>query len=180
MSALCWAPAGARPLLWESVAEGSFNHETWATARGEGEVSAAPAARVVGPSSNRDLLRRVARGVDRTRGSLREGDRGRSVELWSALLDGLWTIVDQFDSGGRRFIVARRNEPRVVERGRLSCRERQVLELAACGHANKVIAHDLGIPHGTVASALARAMRKLGVGSRAELVQLAAFARSAA
>jgi DNA-binding CsgD family transcriptional regulator len=66
--------------------------------------------------------------------------------------------------------VARRN---AAPEGRgLSRREREVMALAAQGHANKFIGYELGIAPSTVAMHLGRGMRKLGIGSRLELVVL--------
>jgi len=55
----------------------------------------------------------------------------------------------------------------------LSRREREVLERAVAGKANKIIAEDLGISIKTVEAHRARMMMKMGADSIAELVQLA-------
>lgn len=57
--------------------------------------------------------------------------------------------------------------------GRLSTRERQVLERLVAGHANKVIARDLGISDRTVEIYRAKVMTKMGAESFAELVRTA-------
>jgi DNA-binding NarL/FixJ family response regulator len=54
----------------------------------------------------------------------------------------------------------------------LTARERQVAALAALGHANKVIAFELGIAQSTVAVLLSRAAHKLGAPTRAELARI--------
>jgi DNA-binding NarL/FixJ family response regulator len=59
----------------------------------------------------------------------------------------------------------------------LSARERQVLAFAALGHANKLIAYELGLPESTVSSALRSIARKLGARSRLELVRMFASRR---
>jgi DNA-binding NarL/FixJ family response regulator len=79
-------------------------------------------------------------------------------------------LLDQFESDGRRFIVARENAPRPPGPGALTLRERQVVGYAALGHDNKIIAYDLGIAHATVKVLMARAAMKLGVRSRAEVI----------
>lgn len=53
----------------------------------------------------------------------------------------------------------------------LSRSERVVAVNLAMGRQNKLIAYELGIAEGTVASFVARLRRKLGVDSRAELVR---------
>lgn len=56
---------------------------------------------------------------------------------------------------------------------RLTDRERQVLQLAANGQQNKVIAQELGLSEETVKSHLSNVMRKLGAQSRTEAVAAA-------
>lgn len=58
----------------------------------------------------------------------------------------------------------------------LSPRESQVLDALMCGHANKVIAFDLGISVRTVEVHRARMMDRLGVRQLAEAVRLAVLA----
>lgn len=108
------------------------------------------------------------------RGAGDDGPR-EARALWRGLTAGEWSIVDVFDREGRRFVVARRNAPSEWSSHRLSASERQVVEAAARGHANKRIALDRGISESTVSRRLSRAGAKLGVPSRVELV--AALAR---
>jgi len=135
-----------------------------------------PAGRVehaTGPAkSARTLLREAARRVDRARGKLRRDDATESLRLWRALVDGRWSLVDHFDSDGRRFVLACKNARSDTAPRGLTQRERQIVAYAAAGHSNKVIAYDMGISPGTVASILSSAMDKLGVRSRVELVRL--------
>ncbi|KQT55200.1 MULTISPECIES: response regulator FixJ [unclassified Aureimonas] len=58
----------------------------------------------------------------------------------------------------------------------LSPRERQVLEGLLKGHANKTMAHDLGISHRTIEVHRANVMSKLGATSLADLVRKALVA----
>jgi ATP/maltotriose-dependent transcriptional regulator MalT len=53
----------------------------------------------------------------------------------------------------------------------LTDREQEVVEWAAQGHHNKLIAHTLGIAHATVRVLVARAARKLRAGTRDELIR---------
>jgi len=93
-----------------------------------------------------------------------------SVRLRPCLVAGRWSLLDQFESDGRRYILARENAPRSPGPSSFTPRERQVVGYAALGHDNKVIAYDLGIAHSTVKVLMARAAQKLGVGTRAELI----------
>lgn len=128
-----------------------------------------------GPAQERDArenLTTAVRAVERARGRLRRTDPEEALELWRALFDGRWSIVEQVESDGRRILLARRNEPGVAAPRSLSPGERDVLAYAAMGHSNKYVAYLLGISTGAVASRLASAIRKLGVSSRREAIAL--------
>lgn len=57
--------------------------------------------------------------------------------------------------------------------GRLTTREREVLDGLACGYPNKTIAYDLGISARTVEVYRANVMEKLGVNSFADALRIA-------
>lgn len=123
-------------------------------------------------ASARDTLRSAAVHIDRARGSLRRTDPHAALDLWRGLVAGRWSLVDQFDSDGRRYLVARRNDPRTPDPRALTERERQVAHLVALGHSNKLIAYELGVSESSAASHLRRAIAKLGVQGRVQLVEL--------
>jgi DNA-binding CsgD family transcriptional regulator len=112
----------------------------------------------------------AAKGIDRARGRLRRVDPERALALWQGLVAGRWSLVDEFDSDGRRFVVAKRNTITPRPWDALSDREAQILAYLAEGQAPKLIAYQLGLSTAAVAAALARTMRKLSVDSRLELV----------
>ncbi|HTO51924.1 MAG TPA: helix-turn-helix transcriptional regulator [Myxococcota bacterium] len=116
----------------------------------------------------RECLREVARRADRARGALRR-DPDESLGLWEGLVRGRWSLVDHFDSDGRRFIVAHRNDPEGADPRGLAARERDCSELLGRGFSVKEIAYGLGLSAITVSHALARARAKLGFQSQAEL-----------
>lgn len=118
----------------------------------------------------REHLRTAARAVDRARSGVRRGDE--ALELWQGLVAGEWSLVDHFDTDGRRYLVARKNDPQVPEPRALTMRERQVLAYTALGHPLKLIAYTLGLSIATVAEQRQRAMRKLGLKSSAEVIRL--------
>lgn len=120
----------------------------------------------------RESLTTAVRAVERARGRLRRTDPEEALDLWRALFEGRWSIVEQVESDGRRILLARRNEPGVADPRALSPGERDVLAYAAMGHSNKYVAYLLGISTGAVASRLASALRKLGVPSRREAIAL--------
>jgi DNA-binding CsgD family transcriptional regulator len=120
----------------------------------------------------RAALRAAALAAERARGRLRVEDAGRALGLWKGLVEAHWSLIESFDTGGRRYLVAIRNDPSVPHPGALTLRERQVVALAALGRANKNVAYELGLSLGVVGAHLSAAMRKLHVASRAELVRL--------
>jgi DNA-binding CsgD family transcriptional regulator len=114
-------------------------------------------------------LRHAVLGVEAAR-SRREPDPLERLNGWRGLVEGRWSLLDQFESDGRRFVVARENVPQPPGPGAFTMRERQIVGYAALGHDNKIIAYDLGIAHATVKVLMARAAAKLGVHSRAEVI----------
>jgi len=102
---------------------------------------------------------------------LRRTDPNEAADLWQALVDGRWSLMDQHDSDGRRYILARRNAPAAKAQASLTAREQQVLSYVALGQSNKLVAYTLGLSVSAVANLIARASRKLGATSRVELIQ---------
>jgi DNA-binding NarL/FixJ family response regulator len=125
-------------------------------------------------SAARDALREAARAMNKARGAFRRVDADDALTVWQGLIEGRWSLVETIESDGRRYLVARRNDPYVPDPRALSPRERQVVAYVVCGHPLKLIAYELGLGPSTVAAHLRSAMRKLRARSRAELVQLVA------
>lgn len=98
-------------------------------------------------------------------------DRERGLQRWWPLTDARWTLVDTFERSGARYIVARENQAHVQGLGGLSERERQVVAYAALGQSTKETAYALGISDITVRVLLSRAAAKLGVKTRARLIE---------
>lgn len=120
----------------------------------------------------REALRDSVQLLERARTRLRHDDPGQAMDAWKGLVEARWSLLDHFEAGGKRYVLARCNE--ATEGGTLndlSAREQQVVAFVALGHANKVIAYELGLAPSTVAVLLTRASRKLGVKSRAELAK---------
>jgi len=117
-------------------------------------------------------LREAARRVDRARSALRRKEPDEALSIWTALIAGRWSLIDHFESDGRRLLIARRNDQVLSDPRALSERERVVVTYAARGYANKRIGYELGLSTSTVGNHLARGMRKLGIKSRVELVCL--------
>jgi DNA-binding NarL/FixJ family response regulator len=118
----------------------------------------------------RRQLQRAVRAMDRSRGPRRRQSPASAVAEWRGLVDARWTLLDEFQENGRRYVVARQNATVTPDFDRLTERERQVVGFASLGHANKLVAYELGIATSTVGVLLSRAVAKLGVGSRKALI----------
>jgi DNA-binding CsgD family transcriptional regulator len=119
-------------------------------------------------SSTTSLIDAVGKRLHAQR--LRQEQPERALDLWWALFDGRWSIVDHVDTDGKRFILARRNEVSLTKQLALSHSERLVLHYASWGHSNKLISYETGFASSTVSGMLRRALRKVGVRSRADLI----------
>ncbi len=140
-----------------------------ALADSDGEAVLDPAGRVLHAEADaqsrtaRDALQDAAATVERARSRAGRRDPDAALKAWKGLVSGRWSLVDRFDRDGRRFLVARRNDPSVPRPGGLTDRERQVASYAALGYSNKHIAYALGLAQSTVSNHLRTAMRRLGV-----------------
>jgi DNA-binding CsgD family transcriptional regulator len=112
-------------------------------------------------AEHRERLRAtvLARDKARTRAGRHDPE---ALLAWTALVEGRWSLVDSFEAGGRRYVLAMPNLPEVRDPRGLSPAERAVLALLLLGHSNKEIAFDLGLAQGTVGAYMASIRRKLG------------------
>jgi DNA-binding NarL/FixJ family response regulator len=118
--------------------------------------------------SARDRLRAALQRIDRARTAAGRSDQDGAMDAWEGLIDGRWSLVDRFDSDGRRFVVAVKNDPAFPDPRGLTSRERQISEFVGLGQSSKEIAYTLGVSLSAVTNAVASAMAKLGLSSRAE------------
>ena len=116
-------------------------------------------------------LRRMVRATERAR----SGPRADDEPPWPDLVAGRWTLVDAFDHGGRRYVVAYRNPPD-APRTPLSLRAQEVLTRTARGEPSKVIAAALGVGEAAVSMTLHEAMRVMRIERVADLIRLGAEA----
>ncbi|MFZ5893356.1 MAG: helix-turn-helix transcriptional regulator [Myxococcota bacterium] len=119
----------------------------------------------------RVMLRDAVLKIEKARGRQRLEAPEHALGEWKALVAGKWSLVDRLEHDGRRYVIARENEPHAPGPAALSEREKQVLGYAQLGHHNKLIAYELGIAQSTVRVLMSRAMSKLGVRTREELLQ---------
>jgi DNA-binding NarL/FixJ family response regulator len=118
----------------------------------------------------RELLERKAREIDRARTRERRG-HDDALEIWQGLIDGRWSLVERFDADGKRFLLAHENPEQVIDPRGLGELESRIVGLAVRGFSDKLIAYHLGIAEGTASAHLTRALRKLGMSNRVELVR---------
>ncbi len=118
------------------------------------------------------LLIEAARRLDRTDAGLQERAPEGAVALWRTLVDGHCSLIEATDHDGKRYLLARRNDPEVVEPGALTPDERLVLAMCAVGHCGKVIAYELSVAPSTVSSRLQCGLHKLGLRSITELTRV--------
>ena len=124
-------------------------------------IAQAPEMRVV--------LRDAVMQLERIRSS-EHGTTADALSIWQALIGGRWSILDQFDADGKRFLIARPNEPEPPPIRELTNRECQVVSYARLGHSNKLISYELGLSPARVSEATASAMLKLGIRDRRDLL----------
>jgi len=117
------------------------------------------------PSTRFQIADAVKR-MDRARIRRRKATEGEVLSLWQALVAGQYSLIESFDRGGQRSILAVRVRSDVRA---LTARERAIARAAAAGGSNKVIAAELGLSTSTVSIELRRALRKLGCANRTEL-----------
>ncbi|MBW2403346.1 MAG: helix-turn-helix transcriptional regulator [Deltaproteobacteria bacterium] len=118
-----------------------------------------------------ETIREAARFVDKARGSLRKSDPEEALRLWEGLVRGRWSLVDWFDTDGRRFVLAKPNVPNIGDPRGLTEREAQVATYAAHGESGKLIGYRLGLSNASISRALDSAMHKLAVKTQAQLVE---------
>jgi DNA-binding CsgD family transcriptional regulator len=114
--------------------------------------------------------------MDRARLKATRQEPDTALRLWRGLISGRWTLVEAIERDGKRLLFARPNAPHLPGRPMLTATERAAAGLTALGHAQKLIAYELGVSAPTVTKLIDNVLAKLGLASRSEIV--AAFARS--
>lgn len=118
------------------------------------------------------LVRAVA-AMEKARSGAMRGSPDRALSLWRGLVAGEWSLVDHWESGGRRYLAAYRNRPDLRDPRALTPAECATLEYLVLGASNRDIAFALGLPAGTVSSSVTKIMKKLGVRRRVDLALIA-------
>ncbi|GMV14409.1 MAG: hypothetical protein HS104_19770 [Polyangiaceae bacterium] len=92
------------------------------------------------------------------------------LEPWLSFVRGDWSVVDQFDHDGRRYLIAERRRGQEL----ISRAEWQMLAARARGSPLKVIAVEVGLSVSAVSRRIRQAMQKLGLRTQSELARLLA------
>ncbi len=117
------------------------------------------------PKSARERIRSAAAAIESARTKKRKSGQW-ALARWHPLVSARWTLVQTFETDGKRYVVARENQSHAGGVEALTERERQVVLQAILGFTNKEIAYSLGISDSTVRVLFARAARRIGVRSR--------------
>lgn len=126
-----------------------------------------------GAPGRRVLEEAMPRLAQERRASSRStGEVGETLSMWRALYAGGFSVLEVFTREGRRYVVARRNQPGrpAASASPLSDRELQVLALVARGHPTSEIAYELGLSISAVSRAVARSGHTLGVEGGDDLI----------
>jgi DNA-binding CsgD family transcriptional regulator len=123
----------------------------------------------------RERIRSAAAAIDSLRTKERRQRGAEAIESWHPLTGARWTLLESFEENGRRYMVARENQSNLEPFAMLTDRERQVVVHAGLGMSTRQIAYSLGISEATVRVLMSRAATRLGVRTRRELMEHAAF-----
>jgi DNA-binding NarL/FixJ family response regulator len=94
------------------------------------------------------------------------------------LVAGQWSLVDHWESDGRRYVAAYSNRLGLRDPRGLTPTEQSVLRYLALGATNKEASYALGLSGKTVSNSVTQILKKLGLKSRVELASLSDAALS--
>jgi DNA-binding CsgD family transcriptional regulator len=161
------AAARLREVAFDDRSEGSPLEDAEAILAPNGRIEHAT-GQASGKHARQELSVAV-RGIESARGPLRRRDPLEALERWPSLLGRRWTIHGTQDSDGKRFLVARVNNPRPEKLAQMSLPERQVAWYCAQDHSEELIAYELGMQPEEVVVHLRSLAQEFGVERREEL-----------
>jgi DNA-binding CsgD family transcriptional regulator len=123
--------------------------------------------------SARDALIDSVRRMERARTVKERKDPVRALDLWRGLVAGEWSLVEKWESDGKRYLAAYRNRPDIRDPRALTPHESTVLRYVSLGASNKEVAFALGLSIGSVGSAVSQLIRKFGCKRRTDLLAFA-------
>lgn len=122
----------------------------------------------------RKQLQRAVHSIEGARGRMRRSEPLQAIADWQSVVDNRWTLLEQVESDGKRYLLAVENMRAPPSPALLSVREREVVGRALAGCHNKLIAYELGLSDSTVRVLMGRAAAKLGVRTRKALLEVVA------
>jgi DNA-binding NarL/FixJ family response regulator len=125
-------------------------------------------SRAEATTTARANLREAVLKIERCLTRVGRQDPDVALENWRGLVNGRWSLIDYFDTDGKRFVVAIKNDPAHPDPRGLTQGERQIAEYIGMGYTTKEIAYALGISVAAVTNAAGRVQMKLGLSSRLE------------
>ncbi len=118
---------------------------------------------------NRDALSHAVRAFDRARSQRSGSDADESLNAFEGLVAGRWSIVQSFESDGRRYLVAIQNQPAQMAVAAVTPNEAHALLLRAQGLAYKIVGYELGLSESATHYLVQQGMTKLGIGRETDL-----------
>jgi DNA-binding CsgD family transcriptional regulator len=118
--------------------------------------------------TTRERLRRAALNLDQLK--LAKVSDDERLSRWQALVAGQWSLVDVFDSDGRRFVIALANSPEGQRFAGLSRKQAQIVWYLLQGHSQTFIGYELGLSQSTIAYHLQRARQVFRASDDSELI----------
>jgi len=142
-----------------------------------GEVEDASAG-IAKDDGARRALADAVRSMEQARRANVRSSPDRALELWRGLVAGQWSLVDHWESDGRRYVAAYSNRLGLRDPRGLTPTEQSVLRYLALGATNKEASYALGLSGKTVSNSVTQILKKLGLKSRVELASLSDAALS--
>jgi DNA-binding NarL/FixJ family response regulator len=127
----------------------------------------------------RSVLVRAVRAMEQARSANVRTSPDGALMLWQGLVAGTWSLIEHWESDGKRYLAAYRNRPHLRDPRALTATERSILTYLSLGATNKDVVYALGLPAGTVSASVVQIFKKLGVKHRVELAVLADPSRMA-
>lgn len=133
------------------------------TLHAEGDAKPVPA---------REQLQRAVIAMEKARSQLGRSNPEEALSSWQALVAGRWSIVERFESDGRRYLLARANVPGSDPSQGPTPLEQHALLLRAQSVSLKIIGYELGVTVGGASKLVQNGIYKLGLGNELELAAL--------
>ncbi len=112
---------------------------------------------------------RAVKAFDHARSKQSGNNADESLQAFEGLVAGRWSIVQSFESDGRRYLIAIQNQPGQVAASAVSPNQAHALLLRAQGLAYKVVSYELGLSEGKTHHLVQQGMSKLGIARETDL-----------